>query len=272
MESIQTRNNGNYSKLIGASSPGLIIILLDQSASMSDNNKAQDASKAVNRVIYEILLASRAGEIIKPRCDVGVIGYGATVYPIVGGTITEIASKPSRTEQVERKVDDGAGGLVSIKMDMPIWVEARAENGTPMDDAFEKAYIIIEKWVKDHPNNFPPIIMNVTDGEPNNPERTKITANKVMSLSTSDGNALLFNAHITGTDRTAEIQLPSGMSDMSDKYAKFLYDISSVIPSRLLQAAQDSGLMVKPNARGLVFNASTETLIKLLTFGSSIAR
>lgn len=272
MEIIKSPNSGGYSKLIGTSSPGLIMILLDQSGSMSDDNKAQDASKAVNRVIYEIMLASRAGEVIKPRCYVGVIGYGASVYPIVGGTITEVAAKPSRTEQVEKKVDDGAGGLVAVKMEMPVWVEPRAENGTPMAEAFEMAYPLIEKWVRDNPNSFPPIIMNVTDGEPNSPDQTKAAASKVMSLSTSDGKALVFNAHITGTKTSAEIQLPSSASGMGNQYAKFLFDISSKIPPRLLQAAQEAGLTTQPNARGLVFNASTETLIKLLTFGSSVAR
>ena len=96
-------NSGSYSKLIGTSNPGLIMILLDQSGSMSDGNKAQDASQAVNRVIYEIILASRAGEVIKPRCYVGVIGYGASVYPIIGGTITEVAANIPRTEKVEKK-------------------------------------------------------------------------------------------------------------------------------------------------------------------------
>jgi len=272
MEIIKSPNSGSYSKLIGTSSPGLIMILLDQSESMSVNNKAQDASTAVNRVIYEIMLASRAGEVIKPRCYVGVIGYGASVYPIVGGPITEVAAKASRTEQFERKVDDGAGGLVTVKIDMPIWVEPAAENGTPMAEAFEMAYTLVEQWTQNNPNSFPPIIINVTDGEPNSKDNTKVAANKVMSLGTLDGKALVFNAHITGTSTLPETQLPGSASGMSNQYAKFLFDISSEIPPRLLQAAQEAGLVPQPNARGLVFNATTETLIKLLTFGSAFAR
>jgi uncharacterized protein YegL len=267
-----TNSSSGYTKLIGTSSQGLIMILLDQSGSMSDDNKAKDASKAVNRVIYEIMLKSRAGETIKPRCYIGVIGYGASVYPIVGGTITEVAAKPLRAEKVEKKVDDGAGGLVAVPMDMPVWVEPRAENGTPMAEAFEQAYSLIEKWVQSHPDSFPPIVMNVTDGEPNDPSRTKVAAHKVMNLGTSDGKALVFNAHITGSKTSAEIQLPPSVSGILDQYAKFLFDISSEIPPRLMQAAQEAGLMSQPNARGLIFNATTETLIKLLTFGSSIAR
>lgn len=273
MNIINSPNSGSdYIKLIGTSSPGLIMILLDQSGSMSESNKAQDAARAVNRIIYEIVLASRAGETIKPRCYVGVIGYGTIVYPIVGGTISDVAAKPIRIEQVKNKFDDGAGGLISVNVDMPIWVEPKAESGTPMAEAFEQAYSVIEKWIQNNPNSFPPIIMNVTDGEPNDPIRAKVAAEKVMNLGTSDGKVLIFNAHITSSKTPTEIQLPSSTSEIADQYAKFLFDISSEIPPRLLQAAQEAGLMPHPNARGLVFNATTETLMKLLTFGSAIAR
>lgn len=265
-------NSAGYVKLIGTSSPGLIMILLDQSGSMQDDEKAQYASQAVNRVVYEIMVASRSGEQIKDRCYIGVIGYGASVYPIAGGKISEVAANPIRIETVEKMVPDKAGGLVSVNMDMPIWIEPRAENGTPMAEAFEKAYALIEKWVGENPNSFPPIIMNVTDGEPNDPAKAKTAATKLMSLGTSDGKALLFNAHITGSKASAETQLPSSVSSVSDSYAKFLFEISSEIPPRLLQEAQKVGLSPQANARGLIFNAKAETLIKFLTFGSSVAR
>ena len=84
--------------------------------------------------------------------------------------------------------------------------------------------------------------------------------------------ALAFALVVVVDVLSIEIQLPSNASSMGNQYAKFLFDISSEIPPRLLQAAQEASLTTQPNARGLVFNASTETLIKLLTFGSSVAR
>ena len=69
-----------YSKLIGSNSPGLFIILVDQSESMADpyadKNKAEFAALAVNRTIYEILESCMAGQKIKDRCHITVIGYG----------------------------------------------------------------------------------------------------------------------------------------------------------------------------------------------------
>lgn len=273
METARPSNSDNgYRNPIGVSNPGLILILLDQSGSMSDNNKAQEASNAVNRLIYEIMVASRSGEQIKDRCYVGVIGYGTSVYPITGGRISEVAANPIRVETVEKMVPDIVGELVSVNMDMPVWVEPKAENGKPMSEAFEKIYFLIEKWINQNPNNFPPIVMNVTDGEVKNQSDIKIAVNKVMNLGTSDGKALVFNACITGLKASINVQFPSSASELTDQYTKFLFDISSEIPPRLFQAAQEVGLMPQANARGLVLNATTETLIKLLTFGSSVVR
>jgi serine/threonine protein kinase len=261
-----------YTKQIGTSSPGLILLLLDQSNTMANNNKAQYVADVANRVIYEIAIASRSGELIKDRFYVGVIGYGASIYPIVGGNISEVAANPLRIEQIERKVNDGSGGLVSVKMDTPVWVEPRAESGKPMAEAFEQAHSLIETWVRQNQNSFPPIIINVTDGEPDEPEKAKIAAIKLMSLGTSNGNVLLFNAHITSSETTKETQFPSRISDISDPYAKFLFEISSEIPQSVLREAPTVGLSSQANARGLIFNGKAETLIKLLTFGSQLAR
>jgi len=103
-------------------------------------------------------------------------------------------------------------------------------------------------------------------------QKQKNAATKLMSLGTSDGKALLFNAHITGSKASAETQLPSSISSISDPYAKFLFEISSEIPPRLVQEALKVGLSPQAKARGLIFNAKAETLIKFLTFGSSLAR
>jgi len=269
-------SSGSYSRPIGTTYPGLIMLLLDQSASMSDNNKANLAATAVNRVIYEIMLASRSGEQINDRCFVGVVGYGASIEPVVGGSISQVAANPIELEQVDKH--DGAGGLV--KMELPIWVKPKAEDGTPMAEAMEKAYTLIETWARKNPDSFPPVVINVTDGEPNDFDkntgdapRTREAARRLMGLGTSDGQSLLFNAHISGASAiAAEIQLPHSDAGIRDPYARLLFSISSVLPPPLMVQAQKAGFSPQPGARGMVFNASAETLIKLLIFGSSFAR
>lgn len=265
MEITQYSENSGYIRKIGTKNPGLIIILLDQSGSMADHGKSKNAADAVNRVIYEIQGRCQTGEKVLDRCYIGVIGYGQSgqpVSPIIGGMISEVADYPSKENTI-------AG------MNIPVWVEPIAENGTPMAAAFQETYNLLEGWISDHQDCFPPIVMNVSDGAPDdfnegNAPQTKAAAEKIMTLGTDDGNVLLFNAHISGVTNHQMVQLPSSPSSLPDVFAKFLFSISSPVPNSLVKAAENVGLSPKNGARGLIFNADTETLVKLLTFGSSV--
>lgn len=264
-----------YQKKIGTDNPGVIVLLIDQSASMSDpatdgKPKAVHAALAVNRVIYEIQEASQAGSTIKPRCMVGVVGYGAEVGPIAAGMIDQLAANPLRWETLKRKESDGAGGLVEVDFNMPIWLDPVAENGTPMAEAFADAHRVISNgWLPSHPDSFPPIVINITDGAPNDPAAAAAEAQRLMGLQTSDGGVLLFNVHISDNRSAPESALPSSDAHLADEYARFLFHISSPLPDALLAEAQKVGFAPAAGARGFVFNATPESLIKLLTFGSS---
>src|SRR5438132_3369622 len=193
-----------YSKLIGSNSPGLFIILVDQSESMADTyadkNKAEFAALAVNRIIYEILESCMAGQKIKDRCHITVIGYGVKTGMIVGGLPSEIKDPPHGYEKLTRKVSDGAGGLVDVEQSLPIWVKPTHGNGTPMAKAFAVAADLIQAWTRENPSNFPPVVFNITDGVPDDPEAAKKEAQRVAGFSTSDGDVLVYNCHVgTGT-------------------------------------------------------------------------
>ena len=264
-----------YAKKIGTDNPGVIVILLDQSASMAvaapdGRPKSEHAALAVNRVIYEIQEASQAGASIKPRCLVGVVGYGPEVGPVASGMINDLAASPRRWDTLRRKESDGAGGLVEVEFKMPVWVDPVAANGTPMAEAFAEAHrVLATGWLPGHPDSFPPIVINITDGEPNDPAAAAAEARRLMSLATSDGPVLLFNVHVSSNGRAGETALPSSGDGLADAYARFLFDISSPLPDALVAEAEKVGFAPRPGARGFVFNASPESLVKLLTFGSS---
>ena len=269
-----------YTEKMSSANPGCIIIMIDQSGSMEDtygNNgeKKKDlASLAVNRVINEIVEASSDGEQIKDRCFIGVIGYGTKspgVDLILGDMISEIAENPTRVEQVKKKISDGAGGLVEIDEDFPVWVEAIAEWGTPMDHAFQRASQLAQDWCDSHPDSFPPLVINISDGEPNDESNTRIEAEKLLQIANNDGQVLLLNAHIAD-GLSDPIKLPSDKNILHNHLAEFLFDISSELPDVLVGEAQKSGFNTTKGAKGMVYNADADILIRLLNFGSSVAR
>lgn len=261
-----------YSQKINTNSKGLFIILIDQSFSMNDkygdSQKSIVATDAVHRVIYELRVASRDGSEIRDRLYVGVIGYGETVEGLIASPISNLertGEKAIKTTNRDNK---------EITMPMPIYFEPNAENGTPMDKAFDKAYDAAYGWTNRNPDSFPPIVINLTDGVPNdlqfsgNGKKTHDAAIRLMNLGTNHGKLLLFNAHF-GNLNDGEVLLPGAKSELNDKYAQYLFDFTSTIPSTLIENAKLSGFNPQSGAKGLIFNASVEFLIKFIDFGSS---
>ena len=264
----------SYSNLpIGVKNPGLVVILVDQSSSMVNRftptlNRAEFAALAVNRCIYEILANCRSGTVVRDRCHVAVIGYGGQGKSLlVAGKPSEMESLIKRVEVIPQKVPDGAGGLVNIDFQMPIWVEAAASGGTPMNEGFSFAKDLINAWITENPTSFPPICINITDGEPNNEPEAEAEAARLRQCSTSDGQTLLFNAHI-GNPADGEVTVPSSDGQLSDNLARFLFRISSEIPASMVGAARNVGFNPQPGSRGMIMNAGAEALTKLIQFGS----
>ena len=264
-----------YSNIpIGTSNPGCIVILIDQSWSMSESfsdggRKDERATQAVNRVIEEIVIACRTGETIRDRCHISVIGYGERVHRLVDGMPSKIVSRPALigVKKVKKLIPDGAGGTIEVESEMPIWIEPEANNGTPMHTAFEQAAEIVENWISDRPDSFPPIVINITDGEAAEPNLTADNARRIMNLQTTDGAALVFNLHIANNKNT--IILPNDTTDFAgDRFAEFLFDISSPLPQSLFALAKERRFSPKPGARCFGYNADEPMMIQLLQFGS----
>jgi len=275
-----------YTQEISRATPGYLVILIDQSFSMcypfapGAGTKAKECATAVNRVLRETVLACTDGEDIKNSCDISVIGYGQMKDPVVNAFSGALATKPVvtiqeltehclRVETIKRKVSDGAGGLVEIDDQFPIWIESAAVGETPMAEAFERASILVREWINGHHSSFPPIIINITDGEANSLPKAKVAAETLTQLETKDGKTLLINAHISeGTE--PEVILPSSVEQLpkGDSYAQFLFELSSELPPLMLERAAASGWNPLPYARGFVYKAKLETLIQLLEIGT----
>ena len=154
-----------------SATPGLLIILIDQSGSMlmpfENETRTTFATKAVNRVIDTIIQKNFDGKAPKNRCFITTIGYNHKVKSLKSGYLKELDENPLRVETVKQKINDGAGGILEIDRKMPIWVEPIKDDGaTNMKGAFEMAKEIIDKWISEKPNNPAPVIINISDGVP----------------------------------------------------------------------------------------------------------
>ena len=271
-----------YSAEISRANPSCFVFLIDQSGSMvepiagSDNGKRKcdSVSDAINRLLHNLIIKCARGEGVRNFYDVGVIGYGAQVGPGFSGKLTgrdivplsEIANSPARVEERSREVDDGSGNVITQKTKFPVWFEPQAKGTTPMGQALTLAHHVLESWVGKHPNSYPPIVINITDGEATD-SGPGPQAEALTSLATNDGNVLLFNCHISNRPLDP-IVFPDSDDNLSDEFSRTLYHASSLLPDNLRDLARAENYDFSPTTRGFAFNADLVELIRFLDIGT----
>jgi hypothetical protein len=268
-----------YTAEISRANPTCFLFLIDQSKSMlkpmagdPTRTKAEAVADAINNLLYTLSLRCVWGNSVFDRFHVGVIGYGAHVGPALGGMlvnrdtvpISELARNPLRVEQRPKANSDGSMGSVRF----PVWFEPTGEGKTPMAAAFQRAGTLMAGFLVDHPDCFPPIVINITDGKPTdaNPEQD---ATRLRQLSSTDGNVLVFNLHISDTSGQ-RIEFPDREDALPDPYARLLFRMSSPVPPPMWEAAREAGVRVSAATRGFVFNADIDSVIRSLDIGTRV--
>ena len=295
-----------YRAEISRSQPSCFLFLIDQSGSMDEvmtpenarplerpvqvdgttfthtaggRTKAQAVADAINRLLQNLVIKCAKSEGVRDYYQVGVIGYGGDatagrVGPSFGGALAgrelvpigEIANAPARIDERTKKVDDGAGGLVEQRVKFPIWFDAVSAGGTPMCAALNRAAAVLAEWNDHHPDSFPPICINITDGESTDGDPTG-PATQLRALASSDGPVLLFNVHITAQPG-ATVEYPDSDAALADKNAKLLFGMSSVLPAHMQAVARQEGMAVSEVSRGFAYNADLVSLIRFLDIGT----
>ena len=125
----------------------------------------------------------------------------------------------------------------------------------------------LEEWVSNHSESFPPIVINITDGmaTDGDPENFAL---RIMDLATTDGNVLVFNAHLSSVGAMPAL-FPSQVTGLPDEYATKLFRMSSVLPESCRNLAATQGIPVDEGSRGFVFNANLEALVQFLDIGTT---
>ena len=270
-----------YSVEISRANPTCLVFLLDQSASMQDRigsgeggRKADVVADALNRLLSELCIKCAKEEGVRDYFHVAVIGYGATVGSALAGSLegrdlvalSEVAASPARLETRPKKVPDGAGGLVDQEVKFPIWVDPLANGGTPMSEAIARAQSIVAAWLSQHPGCFPPVVLNLSDGESTDGDPTN-PALALQQLCSSDGNVLLYNLHVS-SDSGPAITFPDNDGSLPNQHAKLLFSISSTLPDRMRAYAQQRGYAVSASIKGFVFNADITSIVQFLDIGT----
>jgi len=276
----------SYTAEISRRQPGCLFFLIDQSTSMNlpfggsdTTSRAQRLTNAINRLLQELVVrcTKSQDEGVREYFDVGVFGYGSESFgPVMGGSladqelvsIREVAEHPLRLLTSVQSMPDGDGGFVKSRVRFPVWFELDALGKTPMCAALRAARSILEPWTRQHPRSLPPLVFNITDGEATDgdPHEPSLA---LRNLSTEDGPVLLFNVHISSSTE-APVLYPDSSTDLSDDFARQLFEMSSVLPQSFQEKFQDEDYDVGAGSRAFVFNAGIAEVIRCLDIGTRL--
>jgi len=294
-----------YDAEIKRSNPTCFVFLVDQSGSMNDvlnptnigvydkpvqvgertyttyadgATKADALADSVNQMLFDFIISCSRGEVVYDYFRVGIIGYGATVEsafvgPLAGKELvglSELSMSQASTIQIETEVEIGDGRPpVKEVREQPTWIKPRSHGGTPMREAFDLANEYLAEWVGRNPSSYPPIVLNITDGEFEEVDASS-AAVRLRSLRTDDGDVLLFNAQLTASKLTPVMFPDSEAAVPDDAYARSLFRLSSLVPESMKPRLQRTMRLtsVPPGTRGFAFNAAMSDINKFLEIGT----
>ena len=266
-----------YDAEISRRNPGLFIFLIDQSRSMShkisggNRSKSTEATDAINKQIAELINRCTKSEGVRHYFDIGVIGYGFERGKSAG-LISDSPEPITEMENIIKKMESRKENIdgQEVEFEYPVWFEPVAASDTPMVSALGLAKTWCEQWIREHPDSYPPVIINISDGEATDGDPVPLSK-EIAKLSTSNGNVMLWNCHLSGSS-DPPVSFPSEDSPLpEEKYAAAMFQMSSRLPEPMIAIAKEEYQNIPDGARAYVFNANLEDLIKLLDIGTRVA-
>ncbi|MBR5206344.1 MAG: VWA domain-containing protein [Alistipes sp.] len=280
-----------YQQQITHHNRGAFVLMLDCSASMGGmtrlNNVVMSKAEAValvsNMIIDELMERATRHHIVRDYYDIAVIGYQEqsirSLLPEVlgnGFVSVKYLSKFAPAHKVihlDQQLDNG--GVVSSPFSYRPWINPISAGHTPMYEALIELHAIVEEWCScsDNYHSFPPVVINITDGECNDASAEDLVtiAQSIKNTHTADGHTLFINVHLSTLDElTSSTLFPAERGySTEDGYRQMLFDMSSSIPQSLepliadIIQSQEAGPY-----RAVAFNASPIELFSILNIGS----
>ncbi len=202
------------------------------------------------------------GPIVRPSVISVLPGTGPE-WPFL--PISRVAEIAELEERPVRE-SDGAGGVIEFTRQVPVWLRPDTGTHTPMCEALTLAGQAVEQWIARHPDSFPPIVINISDGEATDGDPEPM-ARQIMELPASDGNPLMFNCHLSEL-QAAPVQYPHREQGLPGEHARRLFHMSSYMPPGFRAHAETLDLRLAAEARCYVFNADLVSLVQFLDIGT----
>jgi hypothetical protein len=284
-----------YNKRMSRATPGLMVFLIDCSASMSfpmvrdstDPNtwtKFQAASTILDNFLYQCTIKCASEDKYKDYLDFVILGYGDNTFsPISKISTSEYPISVNKLDSSYESVEEFSEEELDETNSPLKWINSDSVGGnTAMLNAFTKVKKIIEDWVKKHPDSYPPVLLNISDGMANDLPRDEEDnekldpsplfelCNDIKKIQTNDGNTVIGNIHLSDVVG-AYAKFPVSIDevlDIEDPAAVTLFEMSSTVPVPWLEKAQGFGFDIRPGGKFYIYNSDFDSFLSFFKFGT----
>ncbi len=268
---VKGESPGEYRAKVTTANPHAVVILLDQSGSMispwGNTTRADRLAAIVNDTIRAMVLKATRREV-RHYFDLAVLGYGGDrddgVRSMLPGT--SVLDPFRSIADIARIAETRTITINDRPKKVPVWVKAHAGGKTPMGEALDAAHRAISEHARIHQRSFPPIVINITDGEHSFKDPVE-SAEAIKTVRTVDGAALVFAARICAAESSGAAY-PVAIPHDASIEERSLFKMSSVVPATLRAAASEMGIVIKEGGRACLFDASPDALINMLNVGT----
>jgi hypothetical protein len=169
---------------------------------ITGTTKADYAAKQINEVIDELIHINMNGETVIDRFFISLIGHSnGVVDDIRSDYVSSFCNNPLRMEQLKKKFSDGAGGLVEIEIENPIFIEPLATGIEDELAAIEFAKELINGWMnrKDYLSI---AIINISGGYPKDWKEITTIVNGIKDLRRNKDKVVMCNMLIESNKKS----------------------------------------------------------------------
>ena len=277
-------------KQVSSENPWLLVLLVDGSHSMgadwgaSKRSMAETVEQAVNQLLYDMALNYCVTEDpseseIKDRIHLKIFVYNRE----------DLVTDPLLDDEGTYSIASGDSGWVKNYYDqhpyphprgspvvVPRWLMLTPEGTTPMLSAFKAAREAVEDHIMDYPDSCPPVVLNVSDGEPTDCgdpvdwSLLKAEYEGIADLGEGQDKPIVCNVHLGSVANQPPRFFPSSSPSVGGLESG-LWSISSPIPEHILRLIE-SEYQIGPerNRRFFVFNSDLIHFHKFLHFSTMI--
>ncbi len=259
-----------------------VVFLVDQSYSMEERfvglsqRKCDIVARTIDAWLVDELGRPGQSSDDSAATTVGVIGYGTDLEanPIVqsalpdalGGRklvdLEELAGCPLVRGHATSMSPRLCLANFSPESQHPAWVAPAAHGGTPTCHVLYETHDLMARWVQEHPQGLPPVVVNITDGESQDGSPVEY-ALAIHGLATARGKTRMYNCFLS-SDAGQSVLFPNRHALPQHDVANTLFEMSTELPIDLMHQARTAGFRASPGARGLAWDCDYGAFLQFL--------